>query len=146
MTAVSQRPWFHLSVPDNWKNDPQRPIFLDGEYHYFYLYNADYLAGGSGTAWRRATTRDHVVFRDEGVAIPKNSDANGDCWSGSLVVDENGTAGFGPGAVVALVTQAPDGVQGQYLWFSVDGARPSRPAAPTQRCRTPACPTSAIRR
>ncbi|MGQ2915659.1 glycoside hydrolase family 32 protein [Microbacterium aurantiacum] len=129
MTAApaSQRPWFHLSVPDNWKNDPQRPIFLDGEYHYYYLYNADYLTGGAGTAWRRATTRDHVVFRDEGVAIPKFSDDNGDCWSGSLVVDEHDTAGFGAGAVIALVTQAPGGVQGQYLWVSVDGGRSFTP-------------------
>ena len=32
------RPAFHFSVPDNWKNDPQRPIYIDGEYHYYYLY------------------------------------------------------------------------------------------------------------
>ena len=82
------RPTYHFSVPDNWKNDPQRPIYLDGEYHYYYLYNADYIDGGGGTAWRRATTRDHVSFRDRGVAIPKFSNANGDCWSGCLVVDE----------------------------------------------------------
>src|SRR6478609_9578323 len=69
------RPTYHFSVPDNWKNDPQRPIYLDGEYHYYYLYNADYIDGGGGTAWRRATTRDHVSFRDRGVAIPKFSNA-----------------------------------------------------------------------
>ncbi|HEX7201806.1 MAG TPA: glycoside hydrolase family 32 protein, partial [Arthrobacter sp.] len=40
------RPTYHFSVPDHWKNDPQRPIYLDGEYHYYYLYNADYLQGG----------------------------------------------------------------------------------------------------
>ena len=39
------RPAFHFSVPDNWKNDPQRPVYIDGEYHYYYLYNADYLRG-----------------------------------------------------------------------------------------------------
>src|SRR6478752_9432365 len=52
------RPTYHFSVPDNWKNDPQRPIFIDGEYHYYYLYNADYLQGGGGTSWRdRKSTR-----------------------------------------------------------------------------------------
>lgn len=119
-SPISLRPAFHLSVPDNWKNDPQRPIFLNGEYHYYYLYNGDYLAGGIGTSWRRTTTVDHVVFRDQGVAIEKNG-PNGDCWSGSLVVDHADTAGYGAGAVIALVTQAPAGVQGQYLWFSTDG-------------------------
>ncbi|WP_036952820.1 glycoside hydrolase family 32 protein [Luteimicrobium xylanilyticum] len=120
------RPAYHLSVPDNWKNDPQRPIYLDGEYLYYYLYNADYLNGGGGTAWRLATTKDHVAFTDHGVAIPKFSNGNGDCWSGSVVVDTRGTAGYGRGTVIALVTQAPDGRQAQYLWYSTDKGRTFR--------------------
>ena len=126
------RPVYHFSVPDSWKNDPQRPIYLGGEYHYYYLYNGDYLKGGGGTSWRHATTRDHVTFRDRGVAIPKFSNGNGDCWSGSLVVDTEDTAGFGRGAVIALVTQAlvnqvPEGRQAQFLWYSTDGGRSFRP-------------------
>ncbi|GAA5094338.1 2,6-beta-fructan 6-levanbiohydrolase [Microbacterium yannicii] len=121
------RPAYHVSVPDNWKNDPQRPVYIDGEYHYYYLYNADYNEGGGGTAWRRATTSDHVSFRDRGVAIPKFSNGNGDCWSGSLVVDERNTAGYGEDAVIALVTQAPDGRQAQYLWYSTDRGRTFQP-------------------
>lgn len=121
------RPTYHFSVPDSWKNDPQRPIYLDGEYHYYYLYNADYLEGGAGTSWRRATTRDHVTFRDRGVAIPKFSNGNGDCWSGSLVVDEQNTAGYGEQAVIAIVTQAPEGRQAQYLWYSTDRGRSFQP-------------------
>lgn len=131
-SAFTRRPRYHFSVPDNWKNDPQRPIFVDGEYHYYYLYNADYLAGGIGTSWRRATTRDHVHFVDQGIAIEKFTNAEGDCWSGSLVVDAQNTAGFGEGAIVALVTQAgvdrvPEGGQAQFLWYSVDGGRTFRP-------------------
>ncbi|WP_243842034.1 glycoside hydrolase family 32 protein [Microbacterium hydrocarbonoxydans] len=126
------RPAYHFSVPDNWKNDPQRPIFVNGEYLYYYLYNADYIDGGAGTAWRLATTTDHVRFLDRGVAIPKFSNANGDCWSGSVVVDEHDTAGYGKGAVIALVTQAPEGRQAQFLWYSTDGGRTFAPgdAAP----------------
>jgi levanbiose-producing levanase len=120
-----------VSIPDNWKNDPQRPIYLDGEYLYYYLYNADYLDGGPGTAWRLATTRDHVAFTDQGVAIPKFANDNGDCWSGCLVVDHDDTAGYGPGAVIALVTQAPAGTQAQYLWYSTDRGRTFR-AGPTE--------------
>ncbi|MFT4229911.1 MAG: glycoside hydrolase family 32 protein [Microbacterium sp.] len=117
------RPVYHFSVPDNWKNDPQRPVYVAGEYLYYYLYNADYVVGGTGTAWRLATTRDHVSFEDRGVAIPKSTNANGDCWSGSVVVDEHGTAGRGAGAVFALVTQNPGGQQAQFLWCSTDGGR-----------------------
>lgn len=124
---ASRRPEYHFSVPDNWKNDSQRPIYVDGQYLYFYLYNADYLTGGGGTAWRLATTRDHVAFRDRGVTIPKFSNANGDLWSGSVVVDNQGTAGYGRGAVVALITQAPDGKQAGYLWYSTDGGRSFQP-------------------
>lgn len=39
--SPSLRPRYHLSVPDNWKNDPQRPIYVDGQYLYYYLYNGD---------------------------------------------------------------------------------------------------------
>ncbi|QQQ64046.1 glycoside hydrolase family 32 protein [Paenarthrobacter ureafaciens] len=126
------RPDYHLSVPNNWKNDPQRPIYLDGEYHYYYLYNADYISGGGGTSWRRVTTTDHVTFRDRGVAIPKFTNNNGDCWSGSLVVDDRNTAGYGVGAVIAILTQAPGGRQAQYLWYSTDRGRTFTPggAAP----------------
>ena len=116
------RPTYHFSVPDNWKNDPQRPIYLDGEYHYYYLYNADYIDGGGGTAWRRATTRDHVSrSRDRGVADPEVRQRQRRLLVREpAVVDERGTAGYGKGAVIALVTQAPEGKQPRYLWYSTD--------------------------
>ena len=123
-TAAAQASYrceYHFTVPDQWKNDPQRPIFLNGRFHYYYLYNGDYTAGGPGTAWRLATTTDNVTFRDEGIAIPKFTTPNGDVWSGSAVVDTGGTAGFGAGAVVALATQQSGGAQAQFLWYSTDG-------------------------
>lgn len=125
--AMSYRPSYHFSVPDNWKNDPQRPVYLDGEYLYYYLYNEDYILGGSGTSWRLATTTDHVNFNDHGVAISKHESANGDCWSGSIVIDKKNIAGYGKGALIALVTQAPGGVQAQYLWYSTDKGRSFKP-------------------
>ncbi|MEU0369744.1 GH32 C-terminal domain-containing protein [Streptomyces sp. NPDC006283] len=126
--GASYRAEYHFTVPDQWKNDPQRPIWIDGEYHYYYLYNADYLAGGTttGTAWRLATSTDLVSFRDRGIAVPKDTTPNGDVWSGSAVVDTEGTAGFGAGAVVVLATQEPvegANTQAQYLWYSTDGGR-----------------------
>ncbi|GAB3299903.1 glycoside hydrolase family 32 protein [Parasphingorhabdus pacifica] len=121
---------FHFTVPEEWKNDPQRPVFINDTYHYYYLYNADYTGGGSGTAWRLATTQDNVVFRDEGIAIPKNTTPNGDLWSGSAVVDTDDTAGFGAGSVIVLVTQrdhANGDAQAQFLWYSTDSGRTFTP-------------------
>lgn len=128
---ASYRSEYHFTVPDQWKNDPQRPIWIDGTYHYYYLYNADYLAGGTttGTAWRLATSADLVAFHDRGIAVPKNTTPNGDVWSGSAVVDTHNTAGFGAGTVVVLATMEPGkrpGAQAQYLWYSTDGGRTFR--------------------
>ncbi|WP_425428018.1 glycoside hydrolase family 32 protein [Alteribacillus bidgolensis] len=111
---------YHFTTPDHWKNDPQKPIYLDGEYHYYYLYNGDY-PDGNGTEWRHATSTDLVHWEDEGVSIPKYTNENGDSWSGSVVVDTNNTAGFGEDSVVAVVTQpSANGDQEQFLWYSTD--------------------------
>ncbi|MEU5890466.1 glycoside hydrolase family 32 protein [Streptomyces sp. NPDC047461] len=123
---------YHFTVPDQWKNDPQRPVWIDGEYHYYYLYNADYFTGGTeaGTAWRLATSRDLVSFTDRGIAVPKDTTANGDVWSGSAVVDTDDTAGFGAGTVIALVTMSPGAGtdhQAQFLHYSTDRGRTFRP-------------------
>ncbi|MFE5407244.1 glycoside hydrolase family 32 protein [Microbacterium sp. NPDC056569] len=139
-SADDFRAQYHFTVPDHWKNDPQRPVFVDGKFHYYYLYNSDYdadPAANFGTEWRLATSYDGVVFADQGVAAPKKSNANYDLWSGSAVVDEQNTAGFGAGAVVMLVTQMDhptpaqqanaSGPQAQFLWYSTDGGRNFRP-------------------
>ncbi|WP_031486308.1 glycoside hydrolase family 32 protein [Streptomyces bicolor] len=124
--CASYRAEYHFTVPDQWMNDPQRPVWIDGEYRYHYLYNPDYFTGGTtaGTAWRLATSTDLVTFTDSGIAVPKDTTPNGDVWSGSAVIDTDNTAGFGAGAVIVLVTMAPDEVtQAQYLYYSTDGGR-----------------------
>jgi levanbiose-producing levanase len=132
--ATTYRPAYHHTVPDRWMNDPQRPIYLDGQFHYYYLYNNDYPATNH-TAWRRTTTTDLVRFTDRGVAVPKDTTVNGSIWSGSAVVDARNTAGFGRNAVVVLATQehaAGNNAQAQFLWYSTDRGATFRPysAAP----------------
>jgi levanase len=114
------RPAVHLTPGEHWMNDPQRPFWLDGRWHYYYLYNADYPEG-NGTAWYHATSTDLVHWRDEGVAIEKYQNGLGDIETGSAVVDTGNTAGFGAGAVVAVMTQQHEGVQRQSLFVSTDG-------------------------
>ncbi|KSU56089.1 levanase [Microbacterium enclense] len=101
-------------------NDPQRPVFVDGEWRLYYLYNADYPEG-NGTEWHLATSTDMVTWKNRGVAIEKYRNGLGDILTGSAVVDERDTAGFGAGAIVALATQQDDGVQRQSLFVSTDG-------------------------
>lgn len=117
----SLRPVYHMTAPHDWASDPQRPIWVDGAYQFYYLWGDRETDGG---AWRHASTTDNVVFTDEGIAIDKASDSFFPVWTGSLVIDENNTAGFGAGAVIALATQPTDGDrydQEQYLWYSTDG-------------------------
>lgn len=114
------RPTFHLTPEQHWINDPQRPVFVDGEWRLYYLYNADYPEG-NGTEWHLATSTDMVTWKNRGVAIEKYRNGLGDILTGSAVIDERNTAGFGAGAIVALATQQDDGVQRQSLFFSTDG-------------------------
>lgn len=113
------RPAYHLTPEQRWMNDPQRPFFLDGAWHYYYLYNADYPEG-NGTEWFHATSTDLVHWKDEGVAIGKFRNGLGDIETGTAVVDTEGTAGFGKGAVIAVLTQQDAGVQRQSMFYSTD--------------------------
>lgn len=117
--ASQYRPSYHITPEENWMNDPQRPFFLNGLWHYYYLYNADY-PDGNGTAWYHLTSTDLQHWEDQGVAIEKYRNGLGDIETGSAVVDYENTAGFGAGAVVAVVTQQDDGIQRQSLFYSTD--------------------------
>ncbi|TLM74989.1 glycoside hydrolase family 32 protein [Pseudarthrobacter sp. NamB4] len=117
--ADKYRPAYHLTPDQRWMNDPQRPFFLDGQWHYYYLYNADYPEG-NGTEWFHATSTDLVHWKNEGVAVEKFRNGLGDIETGSAVVDTEGTAGFGKGAVIAVLTQQHDGVQRQSVFYSTD--------------------------
>lgn len=114
------RPNFHITPERNWMNDPQRPFFLNGLWHYYYLYNADYPEG-NGTEWYHLTSEDLLSWKDEGVAIEKYKNGLGDIETGSAVVDHENTAGFGHGAVISVLTQQDQGVQRQSLFYSTDG-------------------------
>lgn len=46
------------------------------------------------------------------------------------MVDQRNTAGYGAGTVIALVTQAPEGRQAQYLWYSTDRGRSFQAGGP----------------
>ena len=117
--ASGFRPSYHITPGKNWMNDPQRPILIDGLWHYYYLYNAGYPAE-NGTEWYHLTSTDLVHWKDEGVAIAKYKNGLGDIETGSAVVDNDNSAGFGKGAVIAVMTQQDQGIQRQSLFYSTD--------------------------
>ena len=113
------RPVFHHTPLYGWMNDPNGMFYEDGTWHLFYQYNP-YGSMWGNMNWGHSTSTDLVHWRHEAVAIAP--DAHGAIFSGSCVVDKEGTAGFGRGAVVALYTAA-DAVQSQCLAYSTDGGR-----------------------
>ncbi|TFC00926.1 MULTISPECIES: GH32 C-terminal domain-containing protein [unclassified Cryobacterium] len=118
-TPSSLRAGYHLTPPSGWLSDPQRPVYVNGKYNFYYLHSSQDNGPGG---WEHATSSDTAVWNDEGTALPQGT--NFPVWTGSSVVDTNNTAGFGSGAVVALATQPTDGdafQQSQYLWYSTDG-------------------------
>ncbi|AXJ11803.1 levanase [Arthrobacter sp. PM3] len=117
--ASGFRPSYHITPAKNWMNDPQRPILLDGVWHYYYLYNAGY-PDENGTEWYHLTSTDLVHWKDEGVAIAKYKNGLGDIETGSTVIDQDNSAGFGKGAVIAVMTQQDRGIQRQSLFYSTD--------------------------
>jgi levanbiose-producing levanase len=121
-SASSVRPQYHLTPSTEWINDPQRPLWMNNTWNLWVLWNGDY-PGGNGTAWRRYTSSDLMNWTDQGLSIPKYTTAYGDVWTGSTVVDTNGTASYGAGAIIALMTMPCNNLGGQStaLWYSTNG-------------------------
>ena len=118
------RPSFHHTPEYAWMNDPNGMFYLDGVWHLFYQYNP-YGSMWGNMNWAHSTSTDLINWKHEGVALAP--DAHGAIFSGSCVVDHEGTAGFGKGAVIALYTSAtptPRGdIQCQSLAYSTDGGK-----------------------
>ena len=120
------RPAFHFTPEAHWMNDPNGLVYSRGLYHLFYQYYPEDVVWGP-MHWGHATSRDLVTW--ERLPIAFAPDENGWIFSGSAVEDTLGSAGFGPGALVAAFT-VHDGearkrgvvpVENQGLGFSRDG-------------------------
>src|SRR5215468_721872 len=92
LAADPLRPQFHLLPARNWMNDPDGPIYWNGQYHMFFQYNPNAAVWGD-MHWAHATCPDMIHWRHLPIALaptPGWDDANG-CFTGSAV-DDNGTA------------------------------------------------------
>ena len=92
LAADPLRPQCHLLPARNWMNDPNGPIFWNGQYHMFFQYNPGSAVWGD-MHWAHAVSPDMIHWRHLPVALaptPGWADAAG-CFTGSAV-DDRGTA------------------------------------------------------
>lgn len=116
-TWSNPSPSIHFRPLYGWINDPNGMFYKDGVWHLFYQYNP-FGAKWGNMSWGHAISHDLVNWKQCGIALVP--DELGMIFSGSAVVDEKGTAGFGKDAVVAIYTSA--GVrQSQSIAYSSDG-------------------------
>ena len=116
------RPAYHYTPDYGWMNDPNGLIYHEGVYHLYYQFNPFGSKWGN-MCWGHATTRDFIHWTHEAPALRR--DTLGHIFSGSTILDREGTAGFGQGAILAYYTahQMREGKQwqAQCLAYSTDG-------------------------
>lgn len=113
------RPAYHATPLYGWMNDPNGMFYKDGRWHLCYQWNP-YGSKWQNMTWGHMSSTDLIHWDHHPVAIEPNG--LGTVFSGSSVVDHDGTAGFGKDAVVALYTSA-DATQQQSLAWSTDGGK-----------------------
>ncbi len=127
------RPRVHFTPQKNWMNDPNGMVFHKGVYHLYFQHNPQGDRWGN-MSWGHATSTDLLTWTEQPLAIPQTFDDQGrpieSIFSGSVVVDENNTSGFGDGTnapLVAIYTSAYEpahptraGLQAQSLAYSLD--------------------------
>ena len=85
LASDPRRPQIHLLPPANWMNDPNGPIYWNGQYHMFYQYNPDGAYWGN-MHWGHAVSPDMLHWRHLPVALAPTAgspDADG-CFTALL--------------------------------------------------------------
>jgi fructan beta-fructosidase len=141
------RPSYHFSSRRGWLNDPNGLFFGGKLYHLYYQHNPyGILHGGVNIHWGHAVSKDAVHWIELDDAI-KPVSSQWHIASGSAIIDEQGIAGFGKGAVIAAYTAlgsrdfhknpSCEGPSfGQYLAYSTDGGNTFRHFPENPRIQT----------
>jgi len=90
LASDPRRPQFHFLPPANWMNDPNGPIYWNGNYHMFYQTNPK-GAFWAEMHWGHAVSEDMVHWTHLPIALsptPDSPDSEG-CFSGTAIVEEN---------------------------------------------------------
>ncbi|MBK0380712.1 glycoside hydrolase family 32 protein [Mucilaginibacter segetis] len=94
------RPQVHFSPKAKWTNDPNGLVFYKGTYHLFFQHYPDDIVWGP-MHWGHAVSTDLIHWKQMPIAL--YPDKLGYIFSGSVVVDENNTSGFGKNGQTPLV-------------------------------------------
>ncbi len=123
------RPQFHFSPKQNWTNDPNGPVYFEGEYHLFFQYNPFGDQWGH-MSWGHAVSPDLLHWKELPVALPEENGVM--IFTGSTVIDQSNSSGFCRGAKPCMVaiytghtpkTNTKPALQTQNLAFSNDRGR-----------------------
>lgn len=91
---MSARPAFHVTAPTGWINDPLgvsfHPTPDGGRYELFVQHNPDAPEWVPACSWGQLSSPDLVHWRWVGTALEPAAGEDG-CWSGSVVVEADGT-------------------------------------------------------
>ena len=126
---LKYRPVYHFSPQKNWMNDPNGLFYLNGTYHLYFQHNPNDNVWGP-MHWGHATSEDLLRWTEHPIAI--YPDDLGTIFSGSAVVDQNNTSGFGKEnipPIIAIYTnhdhrghdKGRNDYQTQSIAYSLDG-------------------------
>nr|WEI57623.1 putative GH32 family protein [Oppiella nova] len=120
------RPQLHYPPPKGWNNDPNGLLYHKGTYHLFYQFYPNDTKPGP-MHWGHATSPDLFHWQTLPIALYPQLKGQEDIWSGSAIADTHNVTGFAPGGspnttLIAIFTghSAPDGVQSQWMAYSLD--------------------------
>lgn len=99
------RPLYHHTPLYGWMNDANGLVYKDGEYHLYFQYNP-YGSVWGNMHWGHSVSRDLIHWEHLPLALAR--DTMGHIFSGSSVVDNGNTAGYGAGEIVSFYTSASD--------------------------------------
>ena len=88
LAADPQRPQVHFLPAKNWMNDPNGPLWWQGQYHMFYQYNPHAAVWGD-MHWGHAVSADMIHWQHRPVSLkPTRGSGDGEgCFSGTAVID-----------------------------------------------------------
>ena len=131
LTKIYHEPYrlqAHFSPREKWTNDPNGMVYYKGTYHLFFQHYPKASVWGP-MHWGHAVSKDLVHWKQLPIAL--FPDKLGYIFSGSVVIDENNTSGFGskdkPAMVAIFTHHNPKGeksgsstFQNQSLAYSLD--------------------------